>query len=78
MQILDDLRKAYRSCDDPLFDDCVKRLREIRDAAESVVATANGNISGLSERDQLTALRLAAAELKAAIEGDGGEITSEN
>ena len=67
MQILDDLRKAYRSCDDPLLDKCEKRLREIHDAAESVVVTASGNISGLSERDQLTALRLAAAELKAAI-----------
>jgi hypothetical protein len=57
MQILDDLRKAYRSCSDPLFDTCEQRLREILDCAESAAVTAVGNTSGLSLQDQLTALR---------------------
>ena len=57
MQILDDLRRAYRACDDPLFDQCEARLREILDCAESAAVTAVGNTDGLSVQDQLTALR---------------------
>jgi len=44
------------------------RFREVVEAAECVVATAFGNTDGLSEADQITALRMAAAGLRNALE----------
>lgn len=69
MQILDDLRKAYRACDDPLFDQCEARLREILDCAESAAVTAVGNTTGLTEQDQLAALRASVVAMADAMDG---------
>jgi len=44
------------------------RFREVVEAAECVVATAFGRTDGLSESDQITALRMAAAGLRNALE----------
>ncbi len=44
-----------------------RKMAEIVDAAEAVVATAFGNIDGLTEADQLEALRMAAAALRDAL-----------
>ena len=46
---------------------------EMREAAECVVATAFGNVDGLTEADQLAALREAAAFLRDAIERGSDE-----
>lgn len=69
MQILDDLRKAYRACDDPLFDRCEARLRDILDCAESVAVTAVGNTDGLSVQSQLEALRASVVAMADAMDG---------
>jgi hypothetical protein len=71
MQILNDLRKAYRACDDPLFDACEARLREILDCAESAAVTAVGNTTGLTEQDQLEALRASVVAMADAMDGSG-------
>jgi len=67
--LLDDLRKAYRACDDPLFDKCEARLREILECAEAAAVTAVGNTTGLSEQDQLAALRASVVALADAMDG---------
>jgi hypothetical protein len=66
----DRLQAACADPDGPLYgSDMVPLVGDLIEAAEDVVATAFGNVSGLSEADQLVALRAAAAELRRAING---------
>jgi hypothetical protein len=44
------------------------RFREVVEAAKCVVATAFGNTDGLSESDQIEALRMSAAGLRDALD----------
>lgn len=66
-ELLTDIETAYRTDDDDLLAECEDKLREIMEGVECVIATAHGNTSGLSESEQLEAMRASVSVLSEAI-----------